>query len=435
MLGDYGEVYVLDWGVARLVGTQVQRLPAALLAGTWRAKNEILGTPGYMAPEQVDDCDDVEQAADVYALGAVLFEILTLQRLHEGQRVSELIASTRRGADARCSVRAPERAIAPELEALVVRATALSPRMRPSARELHESLESFLDGAREDERRRLVSELHVRAADEAIRRAPAVGPSAIESRRQAVRSLSRAHAADPANETALRTLVSLLEKPLATMPAEVEAGVRAEEEDTARIAARALRYGRLSWLLYVPLVLWLGVRSWPAFWLAVASITGAVAVSWVVDRVRRPAPWMRTLVAVLSMLTIMPIATLFGPIVTLPALIVASLPSFVAHLDRPGRVLATIAACVAGVVPFVLDATGLVPQQLVFAEGAITVLPNMAWLPELETRLVLGLFQMTPIVTAVILLARLRRDLDQTRARVHTQLWTLRQLLPTTPAS
>ena len=66
----------------------------------------LLGTLGYMAPEQLRT-DPIDRRADVYALGAILFELLALTALHEGSRVTQIVTSTLKGADARPSVRAP----------------------------------------------------------------------------------------------------------------------------------------------------------------------------------------------------------------------------------------------------------------------------------------------------------------------------------------
>jgi len=68
MLGAFGEVLVLDWGVARMTGTRVD-------VTNERVTATAAGTPGYMAPEQMQG--GVDQRSDVFGLGGILFFLLT----------------------------------------------------------------------------------------------------------------------------------------------------------------------------------------------------------------------------------------------------------------------------------------------------------------------------------------------------------------------
>jgi WD40 repeat protein len=81
MLGGFGEVLVMDWGLAVKLGT-----PAAALAG-------VGGTPAYMAPEMISSRHSISLASDVYLLGAILYEIVTGTAPHTGANVQECLVA------------------------------------------------------------------------------------------------------------------------------------------------------------------------------------------------------------------------------------------------------------------------------------------------------------------------------------------------------
>jgi serine/threonine-protein kinase len=89
MIGAFGEVYVLDWGIAiSLKDDPSGRLPPASLA------TDVAGTPGYMAPEMLlGDPSMLSPRTDVYLLGAIFYEIFAGGPPHEGKNLESMIAS------------------------------------------------------------------------------------------------------------------------------------------------------------------------------------------------------------------------------------------------------------------------------------------------------------------------------------------------------
>ncbi|MBL8800018.1 MAG: protein kinase [Planctomycetia bacterium] len=89
MLGPYGEVLLMDWGLAASVGNPRAR-PLS-------ANNILSGSPAYMAPE-VAGCllEQIGKASDIYLLGGILFEIVTGLRPHDGATLLECINAAMR---------------------------------------------------------------------------------------------------------------------------------------------------------------------------------------------------------------------------------------------------------------------------------------------------------------------------------------------------
>jgi eukaryotic-like serine/threonine-protein kinase len=88
MVGRFGEVYLVDWGIAvSLKHDPTGRMPLASEA------KEMAGTPTYMAPEMLGAMGTLEERTDVYLLGSILHEILTGKPPHTGESFRQIVAS------------------------------------------------------------------------------------------------------------------------------------------------------------------------------------------------------------------------------------------------------------------------------------------------------------------------------------------------------
>ena len=116
MVGAFGEVYLLDWGVA-------------LAANEERPVIEIVGTPSAMAPEMArGDVSNIDARSDVYLLGSTLHHALTGRPRHSGATLRAVLLAAFHSEPPRLPPEIPV-----ELGSLVSRATAAAPAERPSS--------------------------------------------------------------------------------------------------------------------------------------------------------------------------------------------------------------------------------------------------------------------------------------------------------------
>lgn len=141
LLGAFGEVLVIDWGLA------YARHDRSVITG---------GTPAYMAPEQLTDADTYDARTDVFALGGILYRILSLRSPFRGTHTSELMRQRKLGAPPPlpCTVAPADRVVPAVLEEIAMKALESDPNQRfSSVEELASAIESFLEGTREREQR------------------------------------------------------------------------------------------------------------------------------------------------------------------------------------------------------------------------------------------------------------------------------------------
>ncbi len=164
MIGDFGEVLVMDWGVARMLDDAPEELLEVVKEGASllsTVDGAMVGSPAYMSPEQLQGhASALGPTADVFSLGVMLYEILALRRPFVAHNLGRLLYLVAKGEFQPPSVVAPGREIPPEVEEICLRALSKDPADRfADAGQLTAVLEEFLDRVRpRQEADRLVAE-------------------------------------------------------------------------------------------------------------------------------------------------------------------------------------------------------------------------------------------------------------------------------------
>ena len=428
MLGDYGEVYVLDWGVAKVVGEEDGDF-ADVDSGSGdhaTMTGAAVGTPGYMAPEQVRG-QPIDPRADVYTLGCLLFEILAGEPLHpRAGGMTSALAKT----DARPSARAPDREIAPELDAACVAATARDREERlPSARELGDRIQHFLDGDRDLATRRDLARDHLERARAAFAGDPAAGAA---PRRAAMREATAALALDPSLSGAAELVGRLMLEPPERTPREVEEAIVADDVHTSRVNAKAGTLAALASIAFMPIVWWMA----PGAAGYVAALTAVLAVCGLISFYNLHAPRPRIGLAVIGNAFIVAlIALMFSPILIAPG-IAAVLGMSMVVTPRLSWLNSAVGAALlmtAGVFgPWLAELAGLAPPTLAMLGGGEGIALRGPSVGDSEVVVIIvGMIYSAGLIAGAAWVAEaMRSRIRDAHRHLHLQAWQLRQLAP-----
>ena len=139
LIGEFRETYIMDWGIARQI-EEPGYDPA-----TWVKPNTISGTPRFLSPEAIHG-EHTDQRADIYALGLILFEVVTLREAYMARTSAEVVSMIREGRIAETRHKYGFR-IDPDLKAIIAKATAYNRDQRyQNVRDLAMDIRRYMGG-------------------------------------------------------------------------------------------------------------------------------------------------------------------------------------------------------------------------------------------------------------------------------------------------
>lgn len=357
LLGDFGEVYLLEWGRARKLG-------------------------------------EGDAADDVAALGAILSRIVT------------------------------GRYVAPEL---FDACAAAESRELASARELAVTVQRWLDGVRDVQRRRELGAQH----RELARAAFAAGDAAT-----AMAEARSAIALDPGDAASAEILGRLVLTPPPQDSPEAAAAIVASDRAELRGQARIASLSYLAVPAYVPLLLWPGVLpgAWPvlAALLVIGAVLSGMAILAAHDRLREVWIWSSI---VGNVLLIGLFSRVWSPLLAVPAMAATLTMTAMTVPSLRAWWLVPLAMGVPALGTWGLEWIGVLEPTIWTTGDALVITSRVVELPRGPTFAVLALHSTMLILVAGHYTWRLTRESREARIRLRSQAWHLEQLAGTKPTS
>jgi eukaryotic-like serine/threonine-protein kinase len=413
-------VHVLDWGIARVIEGAAHEddvgppsVDVSTADGDQTLVGTTLGTPGYMSIEQQRGQAGLDARADVYALGCILFEILTLRSFHPRGAPFSRVEPTP-------SIRAPDRDIPPELDAIVITATQIDRDERyATARALGDAVQGFLDGDRDLALRKQLAAKELAAALAAVE---------LDDRPTAIHAAARALALDPANRASADLVARLMLEPPKTIPREVDDAVDRVDLDALYASRKLIACGGLVFFAFVPLMLWIGFRD--PFVLGSAIVLAAVVgATGFVPRHRVLLATRIALVAIAVAVAI--VARTLSPFLIAPGLAAVAGMVIATHpkVARPWMMIALFGAAVLG--PWLLETVGVLSTTTRIVGTTIVLTASSTdHVDPTATLVTLSAYALLMVILAIAFGAILTSARRAAQRVVQVQTWQLGQLVP-----
>ena len=363
----------------------------------------------------------------MFALGCILFEILAGEPLlPRAQHDAVLLPFENRP-----SLRAPGHVIPPELDDVVVRATASEASSRlPTARALGQIVERYLDGDRDLVQRRALAGDQLVLARAGLAEGREASPTE-DQRKIVMQHAGRALALDPTSSEAAELVGRVMLEPPREMPAEVEDELIAIDEHNLREQSKVAGIAFLLYLVFLPLMRWVGATD-PLYLGMVAVfgvINGALAVAVVRSRGRVPtAVLYAVVVANACLLFIM--SRMFASFAVAPGIACGTMLAFSMH-HRFGKTWVLALVLSIGIIgPTIGELFGVWPATTEIVDGRLHLISAAGDFVFPNVQIAHSLYVVALVYVVGMMSRTMARTQRAARREALIQAWHLRQLMP-----
>jgi serine/threonine-protein kinase len=302
-------------------------------------------------------------------------------------------------------------------------ALAEDPEMRPTARELADRVQAYLDGDRDLERRRALADAQLQSAQDAL------ASNAPTARADAMRRAGRALALDPESTEAAQLVSRLMLEPPATYPPDLQETLASEERDVTRERGRRafLAFGGVLALTAV-LTPFLHVRNW----MLLGAFAGVIVLLMLLS-LRSARTGVQRIAAVLTIncLGIMVFSRIASPFILTPIVLMGLVLSFSSSprlLQRRWLLIGWTIVTV--MLPIVLELVHAIPQTWKVQGGLIQAVSEMYDLDGAAESVALIVANLGLILIATLYAVSVNAERRKAQRDLQIHAWHLRQLLP-----
>jgi hypothetical protein len=179
------------------------------------------------------------------------------------------------------------------------------------------------------------------------------------------------------------------------------------------------------WFLFLPVVIYMGIREPSQAVFVLAPAAGAALISGISTRFKVIPKWLQLSTIGLTIVGGAATTTMYGPMVLVPTLIATFTIVLQAHPSRTMRLATWAMGCLALIVVSLLEL--LQPTSYASANGAIQILPRMHELPRDATLLMLLAASLAMTIVPCLFIGRIRAALNVAQRQILVQAWQFRR--------